>query len=32
MPGAKDMNAPKWVSQDVPLYQALLSDIFPGLA
>lgn len=26
------MNAPKWVSQDVPLYKALLSDIFPGLA
>ena len=25
------MNAPKWVSQDVPLYQALLSDIFPGV-
>ena len=25
------MNAPKWVSQDVPLYKALLSDIFPGL-
>ena len=27
---AEDMNAPKWVSQDVPLYNALLSDIFPG--
>mmetsp|Transcript_64893 Transcript_64893/g.119431 ORF Transcript_64893/g.119431 Transcript_64893/m.119431 type:complete len:4522 (+) Transcript_64893:77-13642(+) len=30
MRAINDMNAPKWVSQDVPLYQALLSDIFPG--
>merc|ERR1719199_1788513 len=25
------MNAPKWVSQDMPLYTALLGDIFPGV-
>ncbi|CAK9054035.1 Dynein axonemal heavy chain 2 (Axonemal beta dynein heavy chain 2) (Ciliary dynein heavy chain 2) [Durusdinium trenchii] len=31
MRAINDMNAPKWVSQDVPLYQALLSDIFPGV-
>mmetsp|Transcript_14483 Transcript_14483/g.50911 ORF Transcript_14483/g.50911 Transcript_14483/m.50911 type:complete len:4419 (-) Transcript_14483:356-13612(-) len=30
MRAINDMNAPKWVSQDVPLYQALLGDIFPG--
>lgn len=31
MRAINDMNAPKWVSQDVPLYQALLMDIFPGI-
>jgi len=31
MRAINDMNAPKWVSQDVPLYNALLSDIFPGV-
>ncbi|CAE7597590.1 Dnah2, partial [Symbiodinium sp. CCMP2456] len=31
MRAINDMNAPKWVSQDVPLYEALLSDIFPGV-
>merc|ERR1719487_621522 len=25
------MNLPKWVAQDVPLYMALLGDVFPGL-
>ncbi|CAE8702622.1 unnamed protein product, partial [Polarella glacialis] len=30
MRAINDMNAPKWVSQDVPLYEALLGDIFPG--
>lgn len=30
MRAINDMNAPKWVSQDVPLYTALLGDIFPG--
>ena len=31
MRAINDMNAPKWVSQDVPIYDALLGDIFPGL-
>eukprot|EP00928_Gymnodinium_smaydae_P048232 TRINITY_DN3222_c2_g2_i2.p1 TRINITY_DN3222_c2_g2~~TRINITY_DN3222_c2_g2_i2.p1 ORF type:complete len:3935 (+),score=1014.18 TRINITY_DN3222_c2_g2_i2:1731-11807(+) len=31
MRAINDMNAPKWVSQDVPLYSALLADIFPGI-
>ena len=31
MRAINDMNAPKWVSQDVPLYEALLGDIFPGI-
>jgi dynein heavy chain len=31
MRAINDMNAPKWVSQDVPLYSALLGDIFPGM-
>ncbi|CAD7941177.1 unnamed protein product [Amoebophrya sp. A25] len=30
MRAINDMNAPKWVSQDLPLYWALMSDIFPG--
>ncbi|CAK0888334.1 unnamed protein product [Prorocentrum cordatum] len=30
MRAINDMNFPKWVSQDVPLYNALLGDIFPG--
>jgi dynein heavy chain len=31
MRAINDMNFPKWVSQDVPLYNALLGDIFPGV-
>ncbi|KAF4711294.1 hypothetical protein FOZ63_000413, partial [Perkinsus olseni] len=31
MRAINDMNAPKWVSQDKPLYAALLGDLFPGL-
>eukprot|EP00392_Amoebophrya_sp_AT5.2_P008786 g8814.t1 len=31
MRAINDMNAPKWVAQDLPLYWALISDIFPGL-
>jgi dynein heavy chain len=32
MRAINDMNFPKWVSQDVPLYNALLGDIFPGVS
>lgn len=31
MKAINDMNLPKWVAQDVPLYTALLGDVFPGL-
>ena len=31
MRAINDMNLPKWVAQDVPLYMALLGDVFPGL-
>eukprot|EP00397_Hematodinium_sp_SG-2012_P000063 GEMP01000063.1.p1 GENE.GEMP01000063.1~~GEMP01000063.1.p1 ORF type:complete len:2825 (+),score=742.06 GEMP01000063.1:2672-11146(+) len=31
MRAINDMNFHKWVSQDVPLYVALLSDVFPGV-
>merc|ERR1719387_946409 len=31
MKAINDMNFPKWVAQDVPLYVALLGDVFPGL-
>merc|ERR1719201_3298049 len=31
MRAINDMNLPKWVAQDVPLYMALLGDVFPSL-
>merc|ERR1719506_267228 len=31
MKAINDMNFPKWIAQDVPLYIALLGDVFPGL-
>ena len=31
MRAINDMNAPKWVAQDRPLYQGLIGDIFPGM-
>jgi dynein heavy chain len=31
MRAINDMNLPKWIAQDIPLYQALLTDMFPGV-
>eukprot|EP00930_Biecheleria_cincta_P003159 TRINITY_DN104093_c0_g1_i1.p1 TRINITY_DN104093_c0_g1~~TRINITY_DN104093_c0_g1_i1.p1 ORF type:complete len:2548 (+),score=550.26 TRINITY_DN104093_c0_g1_i1:162-7646(+) len=31
MRALRDMNMPKFVKQDVPLFQGLLNDLFPGL-
>jgi dynein heavy chain len=31
MRALRDMNIPKFVKQDVPLFQGLLNDLFPGL-
>jgi len=31
MRALRDMNIPKFVKQDVPLFQGLLKDLFPGL-
>jgi len=31
MRALRDMNMPKFVKEDVPLFQGLLSDLFPGL-
>ena len=30
MRALRDMNMPKFVKQDVPLFQGLLNDLFPG--
>lgn len=31
MTACSDMNLPKFVSQDVPLFKAIMNDLFPGL-